>query len=100
MRLGESPTESGARRNKSATVRDYTDFAGRFNRDPNAEVRLMQILMLAATATGGRLASDTPLGNSFAMLLFMSGAVSLGIAAYLLYKAPKPSPVRISRRRY
>lgn len=58
----------------------------------------MQIFMLASHA-GGRLAADGPLGNTFAMFLFVSGAVSLGIAAYLLYKAPKPQPVRVLRRR-
>lgn len=59
----------------------------------------MHILMLAGNAAAGRMAADAPLGNSIAMFLFLSGAVSLAIAAYLLYKAPKPVPVRIVRRR-
>lgn len=59
----------------------------------------MNALMIAVSSTGGRLAGPGPLGDSFALLLFMSGAVSLTIAAYLLYKAPKAAPVRIVRRR-
>lgn len=59
----------------------------------------MNALMLAVSSTGGRIAGPGPLGDSFAVFLFMSGAVSLAIAGYLLYKAPRPQPVRVLRRR-
>ena len=39
------------------------------------------------------------LGDSFALVLFVSGAVSLGIAGYHLYKAPRFQPVRVIRSR-
>jgi len=37
-------------------------------------------------------------GDSCAVFLFVSGAVSMLIAAYLLYKAPKAQPVRYARK--
>lgn len=59
----------------------------------------MNAFMLAASSTGNRIAGPGPLGDSFAVFLFMSGFVSLAVAAYLLYKAPHPQPVRLLRRR-
>jgi hypothetical protein len=44
-------------------------------------------------------AGGASLGDSCALFLFLSGAVSLAIAAYLLYRAPKFQPMRVLRRR-
>ena len=38
-------------------------------------------------------------GDSCALILFLAGGISLAIAAYLLYKAPRAQPVRYLRRR-
>ena len=56
------------------------------------------MLVLAVAAKGG-VAYQGVFGDSCAMFLFISGAVSMGIAAYLLYKSPKAQPVRYSSRR-
>ena len=57
----------------------------------------MNLMLLAASMQGG--AGPVGLvGDSCAVFLFVSGAVSMSIAAYLLYKAPKAQPLRYSRR--
>ena len=59
----------------------------------------MNILVLAAASRGGASSSAVLLGDSCALFLFVAGAVSMTIAGYLLYKAPKVQPVRVSARR-
>jgi hypothetical protein len=60
----------------------------------------MNILMLTA-AVRGSVSSPGIYGDSCAMFLFLSGAVSLGIAVYLLYKSPKAQAARYyTRARY
>lgn len=56
-------------------------------------------LLMFAMATGT--ANNGPMGlvgDSCAVFLFVSGAVSMMIAGYLLYKAPKAQPVRYTRK--
>jgi hypothetical protein len=55
-------------------------------------------LMLLAASMQGAAAPGGVVGDSCAIFLFVSGAVSMSIAAYLLYKSPQPQPVRLSRR--
>ena len=58
----------------------------------------MNALMLIGMTSSGQV---SPLGagaDSCALLLFISGFVSLAIAAYLLHKTPKAQPVRYLRR--
>jgi hypothetical protein len=58
-------------------------------------------LLMVAMATGGAHGGPAGLvGDSAAFFLFFSGAVSLMIAGYLLYKGPKAQaqPVRYTRR--
>ncbi len=59
----------------------------------------MNIMILAAATQSGA-APIAMLGDSCALFLFVSGAVSMAIAGYLLYKAPKTQPVRAAARRY
>lgn len=59
----------------------------------------MNMLMLAMAAQAGSNGPTGLVGDSCALFLFLSGAVSMTIAAYLLYKAPKAAPVRYSGRR-
>jgi hypothetical protein len=55
------------------------------------------LMLIGATATG-RASALAAGGNECALLLFLSGAVSLAIAAYLLSRAPKFEPIRHDRR--
>jgi len=57
----------------------------------------MNILVISAASRVG-IHPDAAMSDSFAMLLFIAGAVSLAIAGYLLYKAPKAHPARYVRR--
>ncbi len=57
------------------------------------------MLILAVSAQGAA-APGGIVGDSCAVFLFISGAVSMLIAGYLLYKAPKVQPARYTRRRY
>jgi hypothetical protein len=55
-------------------------------------------LMLLAASMQGAAAGGGVVGDSCAIFLFVSGAVSMSVAGYLLYKAPKAQPLRYSRR--
>ncbi len=57
----------------------------------------MNVLLISAASRVG-IAPAEAFGDSCAMLLFVSGAISLLIAAYLLYKAPRAHAVRFDRR--
>jgi hypothetical protein len=61
-------------------------------------MNLMTIAMATGAAHGGPVGL---VGDSAAFFLFFSGAVSMMIAGYLLYKAPRAQPqaARYSRRR-
>lgn len=59
----------------------------------------MNMLTLIGIAGSSGSVGGCSLGDSCALFLFLSGAVSLGIAAYLLYKAPKFQAMRVLRRR-
>jgi hypothetical protein len=59
----------------------------------------MNMLVLTVAAKSG-IAYQGVFGDSCAAFLFVAGAVSMGIAGYLLYKAPKAQPVRYSTRRH
>ena len=54
------------------------------------------VMGLAARASS----NGSMAGDSCALFLLIAGAVSLGIAAYLLYKAPKMPLVRLERRHF
>ena len=57
----------------------------------------MNMLIISAATRVG-IAPTAAFGDSCALLLFVSGAVSMLIAGYLLYKAPKANPARYVRR--
>lgn len=60
----------------------------------------MNIMTLIGIAgAGGNAAGSGIVGDSCAFCLFLAGAISLAIAGYLLYKAPKHQALRLSRRR-
>ncbi len=58
----------------------------------------MNALMLIGMTSSGHLSGISQGADSCALLLFISGFVSLAIAAYLLLKAPKAQPMRYIRR--
>lgn len=58
----------------------------------------MHLLLLSVGAQAGA-ANGNLVGDSCAVFLFVAGAVSMMIAGYLLYKAPKAQPVMYSRTR-
>ncbi len=60
-------------------------------------MNMLMLIGIAGSTTGA--AGGASLGDSCALFLFVSGFVSLVIAAYLLYKAPKFQPMRVLRRR-
>ena len=57
----------------------------------------MDMMLLSVASRQGSSAPGL-LGDSCAVFLFIAGVVSLAIAGYLLYKAPKAQPVRFVRR--
>ncbi|MBI4375485.1 MAG: hypothetical protein HY549_03450 [Elusimicrobia bacterium] len=60
----------------------------------------MNVFMLVAmTASTSGMMAETRWADSCALFLLLSGAVSLGIAGYLLARAPKFNPARQHRRR-
>ena len=59
----------------------------------------MNMLMLAGMAANNTGLGSSIVGDSCAAFLFVSGAVSLVAAFYLLYKAPKLQPIRYVRKR-
>lgn len=56
---------------------------------------ILAVGLVARAGSTGSLA-----GDSCALFLLIAGAVSLGIAAYLLYKAPRMPAMRLDRRHY
>jgi hypothetical protein len=58
----------------------------------------MNMLMLAMASQAGNNGPTGLVGDSCALFLFVSGAVSMTIAAYLLYKEPRVQPVRYTRK--
>jgi len=58
-------------------------------------MNLLMFAMTTGTANNGPMGL---VGDSCAFFLFVSGAVSMMIAGYLLYKAPKAQPVRYTRK--
>ena len=59
----------------------------------------MNMLAVVGVAAGYAPGSGAFLSDSFALFLFIAGGVSMGIAAFLIHKAPKYTPARARRRR-
>lgn len=59
----------------------------------------MNIVALVSTAARERMTVGGGWTDSFALFLLLSACISLAIAVYLLYKAPKFSPLRYPRKR-
>lgn len=55
----------------------------------------LMLIGMTSTGQGGGIGAGA---DQCALLLFLSGFISLVIAAYLLYKAPKFQPIRYVRR--
>lgn len=59
----------------------------------------MNMLLLVGMASHSGAAMNPGWLDSCALCLFIAGFSSLGVGAYLLYKAPKLQPIRVVRRR-